>query len=369
MPYWAAWPAIGPIPEGRSNPDSYRLHPLATGPYKVAQFTPQKSLTLVRNDEWDPATDPGRHAYPDRYVFDFTKTQKQIDATILGDSARAQTPLSDENVLAADYRKAARLHLVTVGPKPCSHWMSPDYRKITDIRVRKAIGYAYPFKAMARIWGDVAGVTSLAGTSILPPGMPGHQDYTVLDTKPGQTDPSKARALLEKAGRAPGEYPLRWPYDLNDPTSVERTHELVKAFERAGFKPIPHGVVGTDALNALLNDPNAPVNLHEFGGWCADWPAADSFIPPLFRSGVEKNNAYFSEPAVDKEIDRINTLPIDEQPRAWGELDKTIMTRYYPIVVTDYGGVAMLHGSRIGGMHDDNTAANSLTWKDLYVIR
>ena len=62
-------------------------------------------------------------------------------------------------------------------------------------------------------------------------------------------------------------------------------------------------------------------------------------------------------------------MPIDEQPQAWGALDKTIMTRYYPAIVTDYGGVAMPHGSRIGGMRDDSTAANSLTWKDLYVIR
>src|SRR6185295_12729585 len=67
MPYWAAFPAIGPIPEG-TKPDGYGRHPMATGPYKFDEFT-TKSLTLVRNDQWDPATDPGRHQYPDRYVF------------------------------------------------------------------------------------------------------------------------------------------------------------------------------------------------------------------------------------------------------------------------------------------------------------
>ena len=138
-----------------------------------------------------PRTDPGRHAYPDRYVFEFAKTQEQIDATILGDSARAQTTLSYENVLAADYRTAVRRHRVTVGPKPCTHWWLPDYRKITDIKVRQAIGYAYPYKAIARSSGEVVGVTSLAGTSILPPGMPGREDYTVLATKPGR--PTRVR--------------------------------------------------------------------------------------------------------------------------------------------------------------------------------
>jgi peptide/nickel transport system substrate-binding protein len=371
LPYWAAWPAMGPIREGRSNPDSYRLHPLASGPYKVAQFTPQKSLTLVRNDEWDPATDPGRHDYPDRYVFDFTKSEKQIDATILGNSTRAQTTLSDfNNVLAADYRKAQRLHRVTLGSKQCTHWWLPDYRKITDIRVRQAIGYAYPYQAIARTSGEIVGVTAIAGTSILPPGMPGREDYAVLDTKPGRTDPSRARGLLKQAGWAPGKYMLRWAYDVSDPYAVEQTDQMVKAFERAGFKAIPHPTPDRETYDALEADPNAPINLRRGGGgWCADWPSADTFIPPLFTSDARENPAYFSEPAVDKESDRISGLPLDEQPDAWGALDKMIMTRYYPVIVTDYGGVAMLHGSRIGGMNNDNTAANSLTWKDLYIIR
>jgi peptide/nickel transport system substrate-binding protein len=213
-------------------------------------------------------------------------------------------------------------------------------------------------------------VTSLPGTSILPPDMPGREDYTVLDTKPGRTDPGKAKALLKRAGFAPGEYRLSWPYDASDAFAVEGTDQMVKAFERAGFKAIPHPTPDRDAYEALDADPNAPINMRqEVGGWCADWPAADSFLPPLFKSDAEANNAYFSEPSVDKEIDRISGLPLDQQPDAWGALDKMIMSRYYPVIVTDYGGVAMPHGSRIGGMRDDSTAANSLTWKDLYVIR
>ena len=82
MPYWGAFPANGPIPADKAaDPAAYAQHPLATGPYKIADYTPKESLTLVRNDQWDPATDPGRTAYPDGYEFDFTVPSERIDVT------------------------------------------------------------------------------------------------------------------------------------------------------------------------------------------------------------------------------------------------------------------------------------------------
>src|SRR5919107_6055322 len=47
MPYWGAFPAMSPIPKNGSDPQEYRRHPLATGPYMFDQYTPAKSLTLV----------------------------------------------------------------------------------------------------------------------------------------------------------------------------------------------------------------------------------------------------------------------------------------------------------------------------------
>ncbi|MGI8625011.1 MAG: ABC transporter substrate-binding protein, partial [Geodermatophilaceae bacterium] len=114
MQYWGSFPAMGPIPERGSDPATYARHPLATGPYKFADYTPGKSLTLVRNEQWDPDTDPGRHQYPERYEFTFEVPQERIDATILGDSVEAQTTLSVTNVLVDDYRRAQALDRLTL---------------------------------------------------------------------------------------------------------------------------------------------------------------------------------------------------------------------------------------------------------------
>jgi hypothetical protein len=79
------------------------------------------------------------------------------------------------------------------------------------------------------------------------------------------------------------------------------------------------------------------------------------------------NHGFFAEPAIDQDIERISRLSIDEQPAAWANLDQTIMTDYYPVIITDYRGDALLHGSRIRGMSHDNVYGMP-TWKDIHVI-
>src|SRR6185312_2284665 len=65
MPYWGSFPANGPVPQGKvSDPKTYKNHPWSTGPYMIKKFSPAKELTLKRNPNWDPATDPARTQYP-----------------------------------------------------------------------------------------------------------------------------------------------------------------------------------------------------------------------------------------------------------------------------------------------------------------
>ena len=106
MPYWAAFPAMSPIPPGSaSDPAKYKLHPLATGPYmfKPGSFTVGKKLTLIKNPNWDAATDPARHQYIDEFDFDFDADSAQTDQILLQDTGEGQTTITYNNVLSADY--------------------------------------------------------------------------------------------------------------------------------------------------------------------------------------------------------------------------------------------------------------------------
>ena len=367
MPYYAAMPAMGPIPATQSDPDTYGQHPLATGPYKFASDFRGESLTLVRNDEWDPATDPGRHAYPDRYVFEFAVPERRRDAAILADSPGAQTTLSYDNVLPTSYARARRLETLTLGSTNCIFYWALDYRKITELKVRQAIGLAYPYKDVAPLGGFIYGVTFLPGTSMLPPGLPGHREYNVLGAPAGQTQPGKAKTLLREAGYAPGEYELRIPYDVSDPDQRKLMNLLVESYSEAGFTLSPYPVGNWRRLDGVKADPNAPIDIRP-SGWCPDWPSGSGIFPQVLHSQGENNHSFFDEPAVDAEIERIGALPIEEQVAQWGALDERIMTDHYPILVGWYAGVAMPHGSRVGGMIADDFFGMP-TWKDLHILQ
>jgi len=373
MPYWATWPAMGPIPQAGSLPAEYKLHPLATGPYKFGEYKPGESLTLVRNDQWDPDTDPGRHQYVDEFHLEYPTPVEQIESALLADSGEAQTTLGWDSLLPSTLLTAqsdAPDRLVT-GPSLCMRSLSPDYRKIDNISVRRAIGYAHPYEDVWRANGAIPGVTALAATSVLPPGFPGRVDYNPLSTEPGQTDPAKSRELLREAGYAPGEYRLyiaSYKDDVFYP--AEAIVELAEGLERGGFKVTVYPQDSLYDKNPMLFDPSSPVNLRQ-GGWCPDWPSGSSWFPQVFSSSdsdIGTNRALFHEEAVDDQIEAISLLPLEEQPAAWGALDKQIMTKYYPLVVTQYLGRVMLHGSRVGGVSYDSVNAKPYL-KNLYVIQ
>jgi peptide/nickel transport system substrate-binding protein len=366
MPYWGAFPAIGPIPEGDvSNPATYKNHPLATGPYMFDKFEPGISLTLVKNPEWDPKTDPGRHQYVDSWEMKFTEETAKLEQTLLADTGTGQTSLTDESLSASTFREASQeaSDRVVLGSTPCTYMFAPDYRTVTDIDVRKAIGYAYPYVDAWKAGGLIVGVTRIPGSELMPPGIPGRVEYDVLGNKGMETDTAKAKQLLQKAGEM--GYEIKWPYIKGDELAEAAKDQVVAGLEEAGFKASPVAV-GINQYSDFRADPNSPINVRPFG-WCSDWPSGGSWFPPLFKSGGSNNYAFFSEKEFDQRIDDILAMPIDEQAAAWGELDKYLFEKYYPGPVVGYAGVAAMHGSRVGGIHNDEVAGEP-TWKDLYVI-
>jgi peptide/nickel transport system substrate-binding protein len=361
---------MGPIPEAGSDPASYKRHPLATGPYEVATYHPKQLLRLVRNPEWDPDTDPGRHNYPDEFRFLFGQDTRRTADALLADKGQAQTSLTwNDDVLTSDTNRVMgeASDRLTSGPGPCSTFLALDYRKITDVLVRKAVGYAFPYEEV----NLVGGISPIAHpiTTLLAPQIPGRIDYSPLSTQPGQTDPAAARAALRQAGYDPGEYTLTFAYQADDPVSVTTKNVFAAAFEAGGFDAHPFRTSSLDQYNAVRDDRDAPINIRSTV-WCLDWPSGGGSVIPLLtpQGGPGRWGTYFDEPTVDAEVDRIAALPLGEQPAAWGELDRTIESMYYPIVMRNNMGKAMLHGSRVGGMNDDSLFGMP-TWKDLYVIR
>ncbi len=351
MDYWGSFMAMGPAPLGdTSNPPDYGKDPLTTGPYTIDSFRPQEELVLSRNDQWNPDSDPARHQYADGFVFKFNADQAQTDEIMLSGNAESQTAVStgigSDNYQQFDSELGDRL--VQQGAQ-CISTLTPDYTKITDINVRKALAWAYPYEDIWLAGGEVPGVTRIPANSYMPPGMAGKKEY-FADGEQFVFNPERSKELLAEAGYEPGEYEITMVYSEETLASAVQK-QLVKGWEEGGFKVTGIPIAATESPYNIWLDPDNKINkkLNMRGvNWCSDWPSGSTMIPPLLKTGAVYNTALFSEADVDAEMDRIATIPLEEQADAWGALDEKIGTEYFPSIVTAFRNDLYAFGERVG---------------------
>jgi len=357
MDYYASFPVFTGIPQAKDTKEEYGNHPLATGPYMFKDYKPGSSLTLVKNPNWDPATDPGRIQAVDEWDFSFGEDTAKIENTILSDTGDGQTTITYDNVTPPTYKKVTTdsPDRLVVGTSPCTFMWYMDMTKITDINVRKAVGYAYPYVDVWKAAGEIVGLTRVPSTSILPPGTAGRVEYDVLGIKGQNTDPAKSQELL-KAANAEG-YELKFLYSTDDPLSVAAKDQLVKGLEAGGFTATPIATTAEKAREERSNY-DSPINIRS-SGWCSDWPSGGSWFPAQWDGalvGLEgmPNPANFKEADADAKQKEILDGSAEDAAASWGEFDKFIEETYYPAVTTGYSGTAIIRGSKIGGMFNDS---------------
>jgi peptide/nickel transport system substrate-binding protein len=361
--YLAATPAIGPVPPGTAPVyGPYAGHPLATGPYRIDRYRRGRVLVLVRNPEWDPATDPARTQYPDRYVVRAGAPRRDIERVLLADKGPAQTSLTYDTVRPEPFdRSSATRRRLVLGQNPCTTYWAPDVRTLADPRVRHALAYAFPYRAVMRAEGLVPNATAIPATNVLPPDVPGRTPYRIDHRAAFETDPDGARALLTRA-HALGT-PIRFTYDPRAATSRLIRTAIVRSLGASGFEPRPEETIPGGLAQTLDSVPRVDVRMDT---WCGMWNTGGAWFPYLFGAGRNPSGERFSNPAVDRRMHHIARIPLEQQPAAWNVLDRQVMRRWFPLVPLWYGGVVMAHGSRIEGMGDDSVRGMP-TWQQLWV--
>jgi peptide/nickel transport system substrate-binding protein len=371
LPYYLAFPAMSPIPPGKASaPARYRYRPWATGPYVVHFYAPGRSLELTRNPNWDPATDPERAQAFDEVDVRLDMPRAQIDQVLLQDTGYGKSSISLTSVLPADYHVWADQapDRLVKGLNRCVDMVDPDNRTITNIAVRRALGWAYPYHDAWVAGGTIAGVERIPATNLAPPGTIGRTFYNPLPGHtPGSTNAAKAREILTEAHRLHAV--VRFAYKVDDPVSIAVKNVLVVAFKQAGFDPQPYATTTANYVHDILKNPDSSVNLRSVTR-CSPFPTGRSVLVPEFHStdvdgrGFGYNYSAFSNATIDKDMAKATVTPLAQQAAAWNALDRAIQLKHYPTVVTAYHAVALMRGSDVGGALVDNMTGMP-TWNRL----
>src|SRR4051794_16444093 len=205
MPFAAGLTTTSPVQKAKDTKEKYDIKPQATGPYMISEHTVDKSLTLVKNPQWDPNTDPARHQYVDSYKWAFGDDAAGINKRLIaanGDDAAALT-LSDlivpEVLKQIDTTPELKARTIK-GNTAFVIVTNINNTRIPDVEIRKALLYAFPtFQLRQLAGGESAG--DFASTN-LSPTVPGYESFDLYGQKANpQGQPEKAMEILKAKGK------------------------------------------------------------------------------------------------------------------------------------------------------------------------
>ena len=308
--------------------------PPATGPYMIVNTKPGRSWDYERNPEWAKANSK---AMPDFA----TGSMDRIEATV---SSNPETQVADvergayqwmQNLIPPDRYVQVKNEFEGTQFKSTPtistyyFWLNTTQPPFDDLKVRQAVNYAVNGEALERIY---AGQMS-AGQQILPPGMPGHEEFELYPY-----DLQKAKQLVKEA--APKDMQVT-VWTNNEPQTQEAGEYLDGVLTEIGFETTIK-VVNAENYFAVVGNASTPDLDAGFTSWFQDYPHPNNFMQPLMSSeGIAPtqttNLSRYSTPEIDRELSELREVPLGpEQEEAYAALDRKLMEA---AVAAPYGSI------------------------------
>jgi peptide/nickel transport system substrate-binding protein len=333
--YFAMLPATIPVPRAKDTGAKYKEHVVSTGPYKFETNELGKRFTLVRNDQWDPATDPNRKALPDRIEVSLNVNADDIDNRLMsGDldvqiSGTGVQPAAQGQILGnpdrkknADSAELARLWYTVV---------NPDVAPLNNIECRKAVMYAADKVGYQNAYGGPAGGD--IATNLMPPLIPGQEKFETYKAGPdNKGDVAKAKESLTACGQPKG-FSTNLAYRAERPREKATAESLQQALSKVGIKTTLKPFPQADYTKLYVGKPDY-AKANNLGiivyGWGADWPDGFGFLSQIVDSRVIRpagnTNLGVKIPEVDQMIDKaLQTTDQAAREKIWVDIDKRVM--------------------------------------------
>jgi peptide/nickel transport system substrate-binding protein len=380
--YRVAMPAAGPMPEEVAGcftkAGEYGRFVVSTGPYMIegsdaldasscetlkpiAGFNPNQQLMLVRNPDYDQATDENRANYIDRLELTLNTNAEDIfnrikNGTVEAEIAGIPPEVAREYTQSEDLKDRLR---VESGDRTWYLTMNLTQPPFDDIHVRKAANWIMDKEGLRRAWGG-----SSAGEiahHIVPDTMFNDDlvDYQPYKTEGDAGDLEKAKEEMMQSKYDENQDGVCDAAECKNVLHVTRNTDIwvnmepviEQAFQKIGIQLVTREF---EDSYTVIQTVKRHVPVSSTAGWGKDYADPSTFMV-LFdsRSILPEGNVNYSLvgltpeqaadigakgtiegiPSVDADIDDCNAiLDAGERNVCWQDVDKKLMEEVVPWV-------------------------------------
>jgi peptide/nickel transport system substrate-binding protein len=336
----------------------------------ISGFDPSKQLTLVRNPNYDQATDNTRS----NYVDGITVT---IDTNVDDIFSRVQAGDLDSSISDQPPKPVLQQYLTDSAKKPFLHsndgdrtwyvtmnWITPPF---DDIHVRKAANWIMDKAGILQAWGG--STFGEIATHNIPPGVLGGllpaSEYNPYSSEGNRGDEAKAKEEMKQSKYDTNKDGVCDAKECSNLVMINRNVTpwtdseavVTSSLEKIGIKVKPRELASSAAYTTIQTVKNKiPIALN--AGWGKDFADAVSFVLPLFdgRSIIPTGNTNYplqgmtadqakslgvaipsgvTIPSVDSDIDACQKIPAtqaDQRNQCFADIDKKLMEEAAPWV-------------------------------------
>ncbi|MDI2124645.1 ABC transporter substrate-binding protein [Yinghuangia seranimata] len=338
--YLVSSPETAPVPQAKDNGSDYVKNVVASGSYMFASYQDGVGASLVKNPNWNPASDPIRKQYPDRINVQFNIAQTTVDNNLIAGNATMD--------LAGAGMAAATQATVLGNPQQKAHVddavsgalayvaMSTNVAPLDNVHCRQAVEYAIDKQSVQTATGGP--IRGEIASTILPTSVSGYTPYNAYPTtdNKGANSPDglqKAKDQLAQCGHPDG-FSTNLSARSDRPNEVAIAQAVQASLKQVGInvniQQYPSGKYFTDNAGAP-----AFVHANDLGlmmmAWAPDWPTGYGFLEQILDGNAIKasgnsNLSELNDPNVNQMLAAaISNTDNAARTAAWGDIDKAAM--------------------------------------------
>jgi peptide/nickel transport system substrate-binding protein len=350
-----ALPLSAPVPPEMARkldaqkPTGYGNIQVASGPYMFKAdahgkvlgigYNPGRSAILVRNPNWNPATD-FRPAYLNQININIGGDTTVIGRQVLTGSAALENDTLAQSIVKLAFQKYPKQLDVSPGASVGYLSLNNHHGPFTNVNLRRAVWAATPRVSLIKLGGGP--LVGDPATHFIYPTTVGFDQAGGLAGPPVDYnrkldgDMALAARYIKAAGFPSGKYTGGQTVTVISATGAPAPQQgqlVSQTLQNLGFKTVFKAVDQSAVYSKYCGLPKAEIDVCTSVGWLRDFSDPQTALDPNFngKNIVPSNNSNYgqvNDPQINAAMDKAELAQGDTaRAQAWANIDKMLVDK------------------------------------------